>query len=83
MGKRNKEMTRLLVRDLNPKVVARLEVRARSYGRSLQEEAKAILEAAAPLPMEEAYQIALESQRRFAGRMTSDSAELLREDRDR
>jgi plasmid stability protein len=76
-------MTRLLVRDLNPDVVARLEVRARTHGRSLQEEARAILEAAAPLPMEEAYRIAMESQRRLAGRVTSDSAELLREDRER
>lgn len=76
-------MTRLLVRDLNPDVIARLEVRARSNGRSLQQEARVILEAAAPLPMEEAYQIALESQRRFAGRVMSDSAELLREDRER
>lgn len=76
-------MTELLVRDLNPEVVARLEVRARSHGRSLEAEAKEILEAAAPLPVEEAYRIALESQRRFAGRMTSDSAELLREDRER
>jgi antitoxin FitA len=76
-------MTRLLVSNLNPKVVARLEVRARSHGRSLQEEAKAILEAAAPLPMEEAYRIALESQRHFAGRLTSDSTELIREDRER
>ncbi len=76
-------MTRLLVRDLNPDVVARLEVRARSHGRSLQQEARVILEAAVPLPMEEAYRIALESQRRFAGRVMSDSAELLREDRER
>lgn len=50
-------MTRILVRDLNPDVVARLEVRARTHGRSLQQEARAILEAAAPLPMEEAYRI--------------------------
>jgi plasmid stability protein len=76
-------MTRLVVKDLNPEVVARLEVRARSHGRSLEAEAKAILEAAAPLSREEAYQAALESQRRLAGRMMSDSAELLREDRER
>ena len=76
-------MSRLVVRDLNPNAVARLEVRARSHGRSLQEEARVILETAAPLPMEEAYRIALESQRRLAGKVMSDSAELLREDRER
>lgn len=76
-------MTKLVVRDLNPDVVARLEVRAQSHGRSLEAEAKAILEAAAPLTRKESYQVALESQRRFAGRVMSDSAELLREDRER
>lgn len=43
-------MAELLVRDLGPEVVARLEVRARSHGCSLESEAKAILEAAEPLP---------------------------------
>lgn len=80
-------MAELLVEDLDPETVERLEVRARSHGRTLQEEAKTILEAEAaaplPLPRPEAYRIALESQRRFAGRVMSDSAELLREDRDR
>jgi plasmid stability protein len=83
LGKENGGVTKLVVQNLNPEVVARLEVRARSHGRSLQEEAKAILEAAAPLPMEEAYRIALESQRRFTGRVMSDSTELIREDRER
>jgi len=47
-------MDKLEVRDLNPEVVARLEVRARSHGRSLEEEARAILEEAEPLPSENA-----------------------------
>ena len=79
-------MAKLVVRDLDPKVVARLEVRARSHGHTVEEEAKAILEEveeASPLPRQEAYRLALESQRRFAGRVMSDSAELLREDRER
>jgi hypothetical protein len=42
-------MTKLVVRDLNPEVVARLEVRARTHGCSLESEARALLEAA-PLP---------------------------------
>jgi len=76
-------MAKLVVRDLNPEVVVRLEVRARSHGRTLQEEAKAILEAAAPLPMREALRMAREWQQRLAGRVTGDSADLIREDRER
>jgi plasmid stability protein len=76
-------MTKLVVRDLNPEVVARREARARSYGRSLQEEPKEIPEEATPLPRQEALRIAQEWQKRLAGRVTGDSAELIREDRDR
>ena len=76
-------MAELVVRDLNPEVVAHLEVRARSNGRSLEEEAKAILEAAVPLSRHEALRIAQEWQQRLAGRVMSDSVELLREDRER
>ena len=76
-------MAELLVRDLDRNILDRLELRARSHGRSLQAEAKAILEAAAPLPMREARRIAEEWQRRLAGRVTGDSADLLREDRER
>lgn len=79
-------MTKLVVRDLNPEVVARLEVRARSHGHTVEEEARAILEEveeATPLPRKEALRIAQEWQKRLAGRITGDSAELIREDRDR
>jgi plasmid stability protein len=76
-------MSKLVVRDLNPEVVARLEVRARSHGVSLEAEAKAILEAAAPEPVHEARRIAEQWQQRLAGQVTGDSAELIREDRQR
>jgi plasmid stability protein len=76
-------MPQLLVRDLDSAVVERLKQRAKRHGRSLQGEAKAILEAAATLRMDEARSIAAEWQRRLAGTMTSDSADLVREDRDR
>jgi len=76
-------MAEILVRNLNPETVERLAARARSHGRTLQAEAKAILEAAAPLSMSEARRIALQWQHRLAGKVTGDSADLIREDRER
>ena len=77
-------MPQMLVRDLDPEVVERLKARARVHGRSLQKEVKAILEeAAATLSIREAEEVAGSWQRRLAGREYSDSAELVREDRER
>lgn len=76
-------MAQLLVRDLNPDMVKRLKSRAVRNGRSLQGEVKAILESVDTLSMSEARAFAEEWQRRLAGRMTSDSSDLIREDRDR
>jgi plasmid stability protein len=77
-------MAQLLVRDLSRDTVERLKTQAEQNGRSLQGKAKAILESAAAIPtMSEARKIAEEWHRRLAGRMTSDSADLIREDRDR
>ena len=77
-------MSQMLVRDLDPEVVERLKARARVHGRSLQKEVKAILEeAAATLSLSEAEEVAELWQKRLAGREYSDSAELVREDRER
>ena len=77
-------MPQMLVRDLDPEVVERLKARARVHGRSLQKEVKAILEeAAATLSLSEAEEVAELWQKRLAGREYSDSAELVREDRER
>jgi len=76
-------MAQLLIRDLEPGLVERLKSRARQHGRSLQEEVKAILKAAVPLSMNEARRIAEQWQQRLAGRISGDSADLIREDRDR
>ena len=77
-------MAQMLVRDLDPEVVERLKERARVHGRSLQKEVKAILEeAAATLSLSEAGEVAESWQKRLAGREYSDSAELVREDRER
>ena len=74
----------MLVRDLDPEVVERLKERARSNGRSLQKEVRAILEGAArTYTMAEAREVTGRWQERLAGIEHSDSAELIREDRDR
>ena len=76
-------MAEILVRDLDEDVVEILKSRAEKEGRSLQAEAKVILEEAAKLDMESALRLVDEIRSRFKGRKFSDSAELIREDRDR
>lgn len=77
-------MAQILVRDLNERIVGRLKERAAVHGRSLQGEVKAILEEAANVySADEARVVAMEWQQKLAGRVFDDSAELLREDRDR
>lgn len=79
-------MADIIIRDLNPDVVERLEDRAKHHGLSLEGEAKVILESAVPvekLSMDRARQLATEIRRSFGDRVFSDSAELIREDRDR
>jgi plasmid stability protein len=78
-------MAQVLVRNLQDKVVARLKKRAKTRGRSLQAEVKTILEEAAK---EESLDFWKEAERirerlKRSGRKFSDSAELIREDRDR
>lgn len=77
-------MAQVLVRDLDPATVKRLKERAQQHNRSLQGEAKAILEhAASAYTMEEARAAALRWQKRTARTNRSDSVELLRKDRER
>jgi antitoxin FitA len=75
-------MAQLLVRDLDPGVIERLKIRARRHGRSLQAEVRMILEAAAPLSMSDARSLAEEWQKRLAGKISGDSSDLIREERD-
>jgi antitoxin FitA len=76
-------VTQMLVRDLPPEVIERLKERARSNGRSLQKEVRAILEGAArTYTMAEAREVSASWHERLAGIEHSDSAELIREDRD-
>ena len=77
-------MAQVLVRQLNEKVVNRLKKRAREHGRSLQSEVKTILEEAVP-DYEGAWKRIefIRTKLKRSGRKFSDSADLIREDRDR
>lgn len=76
-------MPDLLVRGLDSDTVERLKRRARRHGRSLQGEAKVVLQAASPYSASEAGAIAAEWQRRLAEGKYGDSAEAIRQDRER
>lgn len=78
-------MAQLLIRDLEPEVVARLKERARRNRRSLEAEARLILASAAPdeRAFEAAVRIARKMRRKTAGKISGDSADLIREDRER
>ena len=77
-------MAQVLVRQLDKKVVVRLKKRAKEHGRSLQSEVKTILEEAVP-DYEAAWKRieAFRTRLRKSGRAFADSADLIREDRDR
>ena len=76
-------MGSILVRGLDQKTMERLKERARLNGRSLQQEAKALLERAAEtLTMREARRLSERWRHRLDGRSMSDSAQLIRVDLD-
>ena len=76
-------MAQILVRNLSLKIIERLKLRAKRHHRSLQGEAKLILEEATKMSMEEALAVAKGWHKRMAGRKFTDNAELIREDRNR
>jgi len=77
-------MPDILVRGLAPDVLERLKLHAKRKGRSLQTEVKDILERAARLPDHVEIQEAIKRVRTmFRGRRFSDSAVLIRRDRER
>ncbi len=76
-------MPHILVRDLDPNTIERLKSNARQHGRSLQGEVKAILEETVPMTMSEFRAVSEKWQKRLRGGKFSDSARLVREDRER
>jgi plasmid stability protein len=78
-------MAELILTDLHQAVLHQLEERAARHGRTLEEEAKAILADAlqGKGPAAWAQADAIYHRLAASGRSFSDSADLLREDRDR
>ena len=73
----------ILVRGLDRRTVQRLKERARVNGHSLEQEIRTILEGAAgTLTMREAGRLSERWRHRLGQRSFSDSARLIREDRD-
>ena len=76
-------MGQILVRNIDDTAIARLKKKARKQGRSLESEVRIIIEQAARLDMETARKLAERIAEKHKGTNVSDSAELIREDRDR
>lgn len=76
-------MTDILIRGLEAAAVGRLKSRAARSGRSLQAEARLVLEEASRQGRETIARRAAALRRRLAGRDHSDSVKLVREDRRR
>jgi antitoxin FitA len=77
-------MTQLLIRDMKPEIIKRLKKRAKQNHRSLQGELKFIVEnAVSSMTMEEIKDISQVWQKRLKSHSFTDSAILLREDRNR
>jgi plasmid stability protein len=77
-------MAQLLVRDLDPETVNQLKALAEKHKRSLEAQVRLILEEAAARQAreEEFWRFAAEVRER-SGPQTSDSVDLIREDRER
>ena len=76
-------MADILVRGLDARAVKRLKARAKRHGRSLQSEARLLLERAAGAGSEDIAAMLDGWRRHFAGRRFGSSARLIREDRKR
>lgn len=74
-------MAQVLVRDLEPEVMERLKERAKRHGRSLEAELRCILREAGQTAAVTPDVARLQAL--FEGRTFTDSAELVREDRER
>ena len=76
-------MAQLLIRDLDVETIERLKARAKQHRRSLQGEVKLILEKEAAACGDDSRALAERIRAAFGSRTFSDSAALIREDRDR
>jgi antitoxin FitA len=80
-------MSQLILNNIDPPLLEKLKIRAANHQRSVEEELKAILKEA--IEYEQAAQIkafsekAAQMRQALSGRVHTDSAELVREDRAR
>ncbi len=75
-------MANLLIRDLDDELVKQLKAAARAHGRSLQAEIHAALQRAGTRSLAETRRVSDRWMKRLRGRTFSDSAALIRDDRD-
>jgi plasmid stability protein len=75
-------MANLLIRDLDDDVVKRLKAAAKAHGRSLQAEIHDALQRAGMRSLAETRRLSGRWMKRLRDRTRSDSAALVREDRD-
>lgn len=75
-------MVELLVRDVSPAVVDALRLQAIAHGRSAEAEHRATLEEVLLADRAAFRELARRSREETAGRITSNSTDLIREDRD-
>jgi len=75
-------MPDILIRGVDAQALKRLERRAKQHGRSLETEARIVLERAAGMSISEVLEVA-RGWRKKLGRRFEDSAESIREDRQR
>ncbi|MBM4038509.1 MAG: Arc family DNA-binding protein [Planctomycetes bacterium] len=76
-------MAQIVIRGIDEEIIKRLRRQAEHNGRSLQSEIKMILRQASRVDMETALELADRIRARFGDRKFDDSAELIREDRER
>ncbi len=74
-------MPQILIRNIDESTLERLKTRAAQNGRSLQAEVKMILDQAAYVDLQTARLTAARIREKLKGRSTTDSVDLLREER--
>jgi antitoxin FitA len=75
-------MANVLVRNLDDDVLKQLKAAAKAHGRSLQAEIHEVLRTASARRIAETRRLSAQWLRRLGGSRQTDSAELIREDRD-
>lgn len=75
-------MANVLVRDLDDEVLKQLKASAKAHGRSLQAEIHEVLRNASVRRLAETRRLSARWLKRLSGTSQSDSAALIREDRD-